>query len=528
MGVQYQLPAYDQPLVGGDFRGIGITDLLDLVGFTSSINTISGSPAPPLSLIPDSSPLLSNTGFATVTLALPATSTQTVNLSSSDPAVQLPTSVTFDAGDTQKSFSFSLGSAYDNTHVLALYATLNTETATGYVAKVNPNLTPGVTARLGSSLPGTSTIGLIPGDSAQLMFTLQSVGGYSGIFSQFTCSGLPAGASCSFAQSSVELLPGGFAQVALSLTTSASQSPGTYTVQVQASNGEISPAAQLTFGIGDFGLSMNPSIIVVNGITPPTATVSATYTNVFSGTVNLTCTGLPASANCSTPGVLYPANTSTTISIAVSSPSGLAAADYPFQIVGTSGTASHTTPATLRATNFSASLDKTTATVASGQSATFNVTLTSLNHFSNGNISISCQSMANVTCSTPSEYISLIDGATTTSQLSITYHASTVAATSYDSPQRWIPVAACFVLLIAPLKIRRKLDGRHLALFIATALLIGITACSGGSSGGGSTGAGGGTSPGSQTVSVSVTAQAMTASGNLQQNAGTVTLTVTQ
>jgi hypothetical protein len=39
-GFPYQLPAYDNPVVGGDYRGDAVTDLLDLVGATSSINTL--------------------------------------------------------------------------------------------------------------------------------------------------------------------------------------------------------------------------------------------------------------------------------------------------------------------------------------------------------------------------------------------------------------------------------------------------------------------------------------------------------
>src|ERR1035438_9734061 len=47
-GIPYQLPVYDIPVAGGDYRGLGVTDLLDLVGATSSINTISAAPAPAL------------------------------------------------------------------------------------------------------------------------------------------------------------------------------------------------------------------------------------------------------------------------------------------------------------------------------------------------------------------------------------------------------------------------------------------------------------------------------------------------
>ena len=144
----YQLPAGSYPVVGADFNGDGATDLVELTGMTSSFTTIPASPAPALDITLNSSPLLGNTGSATVSLDLPATSSQTVTLSASDPAIELPASVQFSAGQQTQSFSFTLGSRFDATHVFALYATLNSQTAVVYGTKPNPNLTVGALAQL--------------------------------------------------------------------------------------------------------------------------------------------------------------------------------------------------------------------------------------------------------------------------------------------------------------------------------------------------------------------------------------------
>jgi transposase-like protein len=70
--------------------------------------------------------------------------------------------------------------------------------------------------------------------------------------------------------------------------------------------------------------------------------------------------------------------------------SNLPPADYPFTITASANNAADSANATLRVSGFSAALDKTSASLGSGQSAIFNVILTSLNHFTSSNISLSC------------------------------------------------------------------------------------------------------------------------------------------
>ena len=523
--IAYQLPLYDQPVVGGDYRSLGLTDLLDLVGASSSINTISAAPGPTLTITADA-PLTGSKGAATVTLALPSNSTQTVQLSSSDPAVTLPGSLTFAAGQTQQSFTFSLQSGFDNRHLLAITAVLGTKTDTAYFAKPNPAVHPGVVALIGTTTQGTSSVATGPGESLGLFFTLQSVEGYSGTFSQFNCSGLPAGVQCSFAQPTLTLLPGGYAQVAFEITTTSSAPAGTFPITIGASDGIVSPSIGLTFGIGGFLISSSSSIVQVNGTTSPSTTITATFANGYSQSVQLACNGLPSGATCSIPSVVFPGTPST--SVTLSTTSGIAAQDYPFTISGTAGTVTSSVPLTLRVSDFSAALQTTAATVTSGGSATVNVKLASNNHFANSSISVSCQSLSNVTCSIPGGYVSLGDGGTVTVPLTIA--ATSVAIVQPEQPfgLRWLPAFACCLLwLWRPSKRRKSMD-RWLILVACIALTFSLQGCGGGSntssakSGGGA----GGSASGPQTVTIAVTAQAMTGSGMLQHSAGTISLTI--
>jgi hypothetical protein len=520
-GAPYQLPDYDLPAIGGDYRGGGATDLLDLVGSTSSINILAAAPASALTIASDSSPLTGIQGSATVSLALPAASGQTVQLSSSDSSVTLPGSLTFSKGQTQQSFSFTLGSGFDSTHLLALSANLGGQTETAYFAKSNASLSPGVVASIGASTSGTSAVATPPGGSIPLIFTLHSVAGYSGVFSKFACLGLPSGASCDFAQSSVQLLPGGYAQVAFDINTTSAISNGTYNLTISGTNGEISPSVPLTFGVGGFSLSLNPSLILLNAPTPATTTVTATYTDGFSQSIQLTCNGLPVEAVCSVPGVIYPANPSTTVTFGQMS--GLPPQDYPFIISGTAGILTTTANATLRVSNFSATLATDSASLTNGQSATFNVQFKSLNHFSNSGITLSCQNNpATVTCSSANPSVSLSDGGTATTSLTVTYHSAATSQVKSLSIHPWTWAPTCLAALLLPFRRRWRWVGRVFAISIALLLLSGISACGSG----GSTSSGG-TGPSKETISFTVLVQASTGFSLLQQTAGTITLTVT-
>jgi hypothetical protein len=524
IGIPYQLPAYDLPVAGGDYRGLGVTDLLDLVGSTSSIDTISAAPASGLTITPDSSPLTGTEGSATVTLALPATSTQTVTLGASVSAVTIPGSLNFGAGQTQQSFTFSIGPAFDSSHLLAVTANLGVQSAVGYFAMASPNLNPGVTALIGGTTSGTNSVGTLPGGSIPLILTLQSDGGYSGIFGQFQCAGLPAGAQCTFTQPTVQLLPGGFAQVAFDLMTNSVTPTGVYNLTIGASNGEISPSVSLAFGVGGFTLSVNPLFIQTNSpASAPNTTVTATYTNGFTQSVQLSCTGLPSGASCSIPSVLYPASPSTTVGLIVSP--ALSAQDYPFVISGTAGGATSSFNATLRVSSLGANVTPVSSSVSSGQTATFNVQLQSLNHFSNNNIQIACQTTAKVACSTPNQYNSLGDGANLTIPLKVIPQTTTGAIRATRPWKLRLPMfLACMVALFVPLRRRHRRILTRFGILVAVSIVTSISACGGSSSGG--SGGGGGTGPNAQTATIVVSVQAPTGAGSLQVNAGTITLTV--
>ena len=524
-GHSFQMPGSSFPFVGADFNGDGATDLVELDGFTSSFHTIPAEPAPSLDIELNSNPIVGANGSATVTLDKPATSTQIVTLTASDPAVQLPGTLSFSAGQQSQTFSFSLGAAFDGTHALALYATLGSETAVVYGSKPNPNALVGVGASLlqGSSPLNPSTVSITPGESFQLNLALASEGGYHGMFSTPKCTGLPVGTSCTFSGGSLVIQAGGSALTSFTVTTSGSTPFGSYPVFVTSTDGFIQAVVPLQLGIGDFALSVNPSTIVMGPSGSAIATVTSSSTNGLNESILMTCVGLPANARCGQSGSSLNANGGQLGFTIGGGP--LTAQDYPLQLKGTANIASHSVNVLLRVGDFTASLDKTSATLSAGQSAPFNVTLASINHYASS-ITISCQSPNNsVGCAVSPLPASLADGGTVSVQVTLT------------APQK-----ALILLPLSPLRNPGKMGSAYaflcaFALFLlwqrrrtptvllARILLLSLVAL--GCGGGGSTQSSPPPPP-PQTVKVTILAAAAstTSDSNNQKTLGPIVITL--
>jgi hypothetical protein len=526
-GHNYQLPALSDPFAGADFNDDGTTDLVDLVGLTSSFTTIPAAPGPALDISLDSNPITGNSGTATITLNLPATSTETVNLSASDPAIELPATVTFTAGQQAQDISFTLGSGFDATHVFALYATLGSQTAVAYGTKPNPNLNAGgvIPSLSSAQYPVLMSLGLEPGEGYEFAFTITSNGGYAGTFSSLQCAGLPAGASCAFSANSIVVAAGKSGQVEVSLSTSSSIPLSLQTVTISATDGVLPTEAGFQFGIGDFSFSVLPTTIVVGPTGNAVATLTSKPINGLNDPMSFVCTGLPTGTQCAPDGTLYTVGGAVALGLSYQ---GLAAQDYPFQITGTADIVSHTISAVLRVGDFTASLDKTTATLSAGQSATFNVTLNSVNHYT-GNITVLCQPPVNsVTCAVFPSPAALTDDGTATVQLTVTNTAAATSGirhTASRSPGRifWLALVMPLPLLL----VRRR--GHALLRLIVVVGLASLISCGGGGSpsgiGAGGNGGGGG-SP--QTISISIVAQAATtqSDSNNQKALGPIVVTL--
>src|SRR5205807_3640295 len=136
--------------------------------------------------------------------AAPSSNPTAIALSASDPAISVPATVTVPAGQVSETFSFSVGPAFNVTHVFALTAQLGSQTAIAYGTQVGAGAK-GFTASF------ASTINLAAGQSGFYGVSANSVNGYSGTLN-LECLGLPGQSQCQFAPATIPVLPGGESQ----------------------------------------------------------------------------------------------------------------------------------------------------------------------------------------------------------------------------------------------------------------------------------------------------------------------------
>jgi len=263
--------------------------------------------------------------------------------------------------------------------------------------------------------------------------------------------------------------------------------------------------------------ALSPASIAPGGSTSGTITLAPF--GGFHGAVALSCTGLPAGANCSFAPATVP-NGSGTSTLTVTTTAATLANMYSVGVVGTSGGLTHQIllALTIAAADFSLIPGSTaTATVAPGQTATYMLSLAASAGFS---------PMVALTCSgAPTGAACNISPATVTLS-GTTAATATVTVTTKAASLVWLPVATerlrriklmllfvygLAVLAIASLyRTRANPEVRWAPVLAMTLLLcvgLMVTSCGGRSSGGGGGGSGAtGTAAGTYTITVSASA----------------------
>jgi uncharacterized membrane protein len=278
----------------------------------------------------------------------------------------------------------------------------------------------------------TSPAMVTPGQSAAANITLMALGGYSSPVA-LSCSGLPAGAACSFTPATVTPNPQG-AVSALTIASSATTPAGSYGVSVTASAATFAHTyANLAFKVGDFSIKASGATPTL--ITPgqtATATITVNSLGGFSSPVVLGCSGLPAGISCVfVPATLAPTSVGATSLLTITTQPGTVSGAYPLSVTGTYGMLVRTyQKLELTVGDFVLSPTQLApAAITPGQSASATVTLTAESGFAS-QVMLSCAGLpSGATCSFVPELVTpSASGAT--SQLTITSQPG-IAAGNY-------------------------------------------------------------------------------------------------
>ena len=115
-----------------DLDGDSKADLLELDGFSSSFNFIPGSTAQAFQLETVTEPITGSTGSAQVSLNVPSGSDTVIALTSSDPGLQIPATVTIPPGSISQQFTYTVTSQANVHHIFRISATLGSEEENAY------------------------------------------------------------------------------------------------------------------------------------------------------------------------------------------------------------------------------------------------------------------------------------------------------------------------------------------------------------------------------------------------------------
>jgi hypothetical protein len=360
--------------------------------------------------------------------------------------------------------------------------------------------------------PSTVLLGFTPGQISS-SFTVYGLPPYT-----FSCSGLPAGATCSFSGTQ-NSFPASSA-ITLIVTMSSALAKGSYPFTFQvASNGlnisDNSTLYALGLNVQDPPASGDWTIAGYTRSLPLTLSTSATVSGYsFPITCTLDVTGTCGGANGSINATAY------TYNLPVNIPTGVVAGQHNATLTATLNGTTQTVTVPFYVSNFSGSLNTSAVTMKASTTATVMATLTATTGFS-GQVQLNCSYVAQVTCSFSPSSPQLTAG--TAVPVTITITTSALASVA-PAPEPWgnRPLVILAALLPVAWILRRRRPLKTLLSFFGLFLLASLASCSSGGSGGSGGGSGG--SPTTNTYTLTV--NAVSVDVNATQTLGAVTVTV--
>lgn len=174
-----------------------------------------------------------------------------------------------------------------------------------------------------------TSLSVAAGSSATTSIIATTGGGFNSSIA-LSATGQPAGVTISFSPSSIN----GAGSSAATISTSSSVVPGSYSIIISGSSGNLTQSTTIALVIAPppptFTLSESLSSLTVTHGASGTVTLTVTPQFGFNNAVTFACSGLPVGASCSfNPATITPAGGPTTTVTTISVPVTAAAASAP-------------------------------------------------------------------------------------------------------------------------------------------------------------------------------------------------------
>lgn len=319
--------------------GDGNTAFLHEGDFGATYHILPAAPGPAFQIEMDEKPVLNSQDVIHIQLNTTTSSGTAFQMTTSDPAVQIPAGATIPAGQTSVDVPFNIGAGFDTQKVFSITVQSGTDTQVAYNFVSSPSLPSGFQ----TSVVASNTGSIAPGSSDAFSVFVSSQGDATATFQVVGCLDLPSTATCSIPQTSFFVPPAVQTGVGLTIKTDPSIPVGSYPFRVQITDGVETFFPTGTLSIGDFTLSISPSTLAVPSFGPANFTYSLGSLNNYRSTVTLTCSNLPPGASCAP--VSDFAGLSGTLPITLNQ---VAPGNYAFTVTGTSETITHTVTAELQ------------------------------------------------------------------------------------------------------------------------------------------------------------------------------------
>lgn len=531
---------YVAPPFTADLNGDGKSDLFELDGWGSAFQVVPANVGPALQIGILTYPIFGSTAAGQVTVALASSTATTVQLSASDPNITVPANITIPANSASQTFQIQIGSGFNANHVFGITATVNGQSATAWGWETIRSQ--GTFVMSTTNYPSQT---IVPGQTTgQYGFAVSSIFDYSTDV-QFSCTDLPAWAACQFGQSTMYLAPGGSFGASWVVTATSAAVTGTYPFTMIATDGLATQQLNATLNIGDFGISITPASAIALTTGSATYNLAINPINGYGGPVQTNVSGLPTGATVSCCLASLGGGSNTSLDIQTTN---VAVGTYTFTVTGTAGSLTRSATAMLVVQSpppgFSGTISPSSATLSVGQSANFNITLTSANG-ATGAVTLQCMDMpSGSSCSFNPGTPNLPANGNVTDQLTVQVSSRPSSAppgapTTWPPPIARLPVAGLLACLVVALVVAWGIEAlvasrgnswwtlrratATTALSIALLLFLATASCGGGGGGGGGSSAPPGTP---QAVTFTFNVQATGAGVSTPQSIGTITITV--